>query len=186
MLKNIREKAALKSGNQRVPAAAVIEEGCTDEDRIIRSEARHRLRNGKGVRVFSRPGKLKEWLEGEGLTMESRQHLFTDAGQLIPGFSLGGQEVEFFVHSPFGKRLNEVEVIDRNIDSLVVQATFTVNGVATRVLLGSDLHEDVKTNTQEGMDGQILFARVRGSESSILGSVWKPRRGNPVIPVRGL
>ncbi len=122
-----------------VPAAAVIEEGCTDEDRIIRSEARHRLRSGKGIRVFSRPGKLKEWLEGEGLTMESRQHLFTDAGQLIPGFSLGGQEVEFFVHSPFGKRLNEVEVIDRNIDSLVVQATFTVNGVATRVLLGSDL-----------------------------------------------
>jgi hypothetical protein len=122
-----------------VPAAAVIEEGCTDEDRIIRSEARHRLRSGKGIRVFSRPAKLKEWLEGEGLTMESRQHLLTDAGQLIPGFSLSGQEVEFFVHSPFGKRLNEVEVIDRNIDSLVVQATFTVNGVATRVLLGSDL-----------------------------------------------
>jgi hypothetical protein len=89
--------------------------------------------------VFSRPAKLREWLEGEGLTIESRQHLITDAGQLIPEFALSAQEVEFFVHSPFGKRLNEVEVIDRNIDSLVVQATFTVNGVATRVLLGSDL-----------------------------------------------
>jgi hypothetical protein len=101
-------------------------------------------RNGPEVRFEdiasdSRPGKLKEWLEGEGLTRESRQHPFTDAGQLIPRFSLGEQEVEFFVHSPFGKWLSEVEVIDRNIDSLVVQATFTVNGVATRVLLGSDL-----------------------------------------------
>jgi hypothetical protein len=122
-----------------VPAAAIIEEGCTDEDRIIRAEARHRLREGRGIRVFSRPTKLKEWLESEGLTIESRSHLITDAGLLIPGFSLGVQGVEFFVHSPFARRLNEVEVIDRNIDSLVVQATFTVDGTVTRVLLGSDL-----------------------------------------------
>jgi hypothetical protein len=122
-----------------VPAAAVIEEGCTDEDRIIRAEARHRLRNGQGIRIFSRPEKLKKWLEGEGLTIESRRHLITDAGQTIPGFCLALDGVEFFVHSPFAKRLNESEVIDRNIDSLVVQATFAVNEVLTRVLLGSDL-----------------------------------------------
>jgi len=37
-----------------IPAAAVIEEGCTDEDRIIRSEARHRLRKWKrSSRVFT-------------------------------------------------------------------------------------------------------------------------------------
>lgn len=122
-----------------VPAAAVIEEGCTDEDRIMRAEARHRLRTGKGIRVFSRPAQLKEWLEGEGLTIESRQHLITDAGQIVPGFGLGAEGVEFFVHSPFAKRLNEREVIDRNVDSLVVQATFVVNDMLTRVLLGSDL-----------------------------------------------
>jgi len=122
-----------------VPAAALIEEGCSDEDRIIRAEARYRLREGKGIRVFSRPVMLKEWLEGEGLTMESRQHLITDAGQLIPEFGLAVEGVEFFVHSPFATRLNESEVIDRNVDSLVVQATFTVNDVLTRVLFGSDL-----------------------------------------------
>jgi hypothetical protein len=33
-----------------VPAAAIIEDGCKDEDRIIRAEARHRLRSGKGIR----------------------------------------------------------------------------------------------------------------------------------------
>jgi len=122
-----------------VPAAAVIEEGCTDEDRIIRAEARDRLRKGQGIRVFSRPGKLKEWLEAEGLSIESRQQLITDAGQIIPGLSLALDGVEFFVHSPFAKRLNENEVIDRNVDSLVVQATFVVEETLTRFLLGSDL-----------------------------------------------
>lgn len=74
-----------------VPAAAIIEEGCEDEDRIIRAEARHRLKAGKGIRVFSRPDKLKDWLKQEGLTLEARAHLITDAGQLIPGYSLGAQ-----------------------------------------------------------------------------------------------
>lgn len=122
-----------------VPAAAVIEEDCTDEDRIIRAEARYRLKKGTGIRVLSRPDKLKDWLNGEGLTLDDRKHLITDAGQLIPGFSTGTDGVEFFVHSPFAKRLNEAEVIDRNVDSLVVQATFTVQETATRVLFGSDL-----------------------------------------------
>jgi len=64
-----------------VPAAAILEDGCEDSARMIRQEARHRLRIGKGIRVFSRPARLKEWLEKQGLTLESRAHLITDAGQ---------------------------------------------------------------------------------------------------------
>lgn len=137
--KKYQGEGRVKINELWVPAAAVIEEGCTDEDRIIRAEARYRVRAGKGIRVFSRPAKLKEWLEGEGLTIESRQHLITDAGQTIPGFTVQGEGVEFFVHSPFAMRQNETEVVDRNVDSLVVQATFVVNETATRVLFGSDL-----------------------------------------------
>lgn len=124
-----------------VPAAAIIEEGCEDEDRIIRAEARYRLREGKGIRIFSRPTKLREWLENAGLTLESRAHLITDAGQLIPGFALGVQQVEFFVHSPFATRLDGAGLVDRNIDSLAVQATFASGGVLTRLFLGSDLDQ---------------------------------------------
>jgi hypothetical protein len=94
---------------------------------------------GQGIRVFSRPAQLKGWLKGEGLNIESRQQLITDAGQIIRGLSLAVDGVEFFVHSPFAKRLNETEVLDRNVDSLVVQATFVVEEAVTRVLLGSDL-----------------------------------------------
>ena len=82
---------------------------------------------------------LKAWLENEGLSLASRAHLITDAGQLIPGFSLSSQKVEFFVHSPFATRLNGDGLVDRNIDSLVVQATFTSSDVLTRLFLGSDL-----------------------------------------------
>jgi hypothetical protein len=106
-----------------VPAGAILEDGLDDCARIIRQEARYRLKKGSGIRVFSRPVKLKAWLEANGLTLESRGHLITDAGQLVPGYSIFGPErVEFFIHSPFGWRQNDNEVIDRNENSIVFQA----------------------------------------------------------------
>ena len=122
-----------------VPAAAILEEGLEDDARIVRSEARYRLRNGERIRVFSRPEALLDWFKAEGLDYESRKHLLRDAGGLVPTFSLGGDGVEFFVHSPFASRLNEAEVIDRNTDSIVVQVTFRVEEKLTRVILASDV-----------------------------------------------
>lgn len=127
-----------------VPAAAILEDGLKDDARVIRQEARYRLKNGQRIRVFSRPDLLKGWLKNEGLSYESRRHLFVDAGQLVPTFTLVDHGFEFFVHSPFASRLNDSEVIDRNIDSIVVQVTFSVNGKITKVILGSDVdHEAI-------------------------------------------
>lgn len=123
-----------------VPAAAIVEEGAEDEARIIRQEARHRLREGKGIRVFSRPAHLKEWLEGEGITLESRLHLITDAGQLVPGWSKDQDGVEFFVHSPFAERDGDA-LLDRNECSLVFQATFKAGG--TQFLMAADTTADI-------------------------------------------
>jgi hypothetical protein len=120
-----------------VPAAAITETGLEDCARVIREEAKHRLREGKGVRVFSRPERLKEWFEKEKLTIESRRHLITDAGQVVPGFE--PDAVEFFVHSPFARRQNENTVEDRNGDALILHATLTAGGTQTRVLLTSDI-----------------------------------------------
>jgi len=151
-----------------VPAAAIIEEGCEDEDRIIRAEARYRLKMGKGIRVFSRPDKLKEWFQNEGLTLESRAHLITDAGQLIPGFSLASDQIEFFVHSPFATRLNGDGdgLVDRNIDSLVVQATFESDGVFTRLFLGSDLDH-------EALGDIVRITRAKKREKRLANDVNK-------------
>ena len=125
-----------------VPAAAIIEEGSNAEARIIRAEARYRLREGAGIRIFSRPQQLADWLEDQGLTLEDRQHLITDAGQIAPDFTLAEHGVEFFIHSPFGHRLDEKTVIDRNKDALVVQARFAYNNTITQVLLTADVPHD--------------------------------------------
>lgn len=126
-----------------VPAAAIIEESCEDESRVLRQEARHRLIQGKGVRVFSRPDQLKEWLESRGLSLAERAHLFTDAGQLVPGWTKEGQGVEFFVHSPFASRLEDGSLLDRNKDALVLHGTFLIDDKLTRLFLGSDIEHEV-------------------------------------------
>ena len=125
-----------------VPAAAIIEEGCSDEARIIQAEAKYRLRKGQGIRVFSRPQQLADWLEAQGLRLADREHLITDAGKLAPEFELADHGVEFFIHSPFAHRLNDGTIMDRNKDALVVQARFVYHDVMTQLLLTADLPYD--------------------------------------------
>lgn len=144
------EHAAKYQGGERigieelwVPAAAIIETGLSGDKRVIQNEARHRLLKGRGIRVFSRPVLLKKWLRDHGLTLAQREHLITDAGQLIPGFTRAEDGLEFFVHSPFAMRADNGEVVDRNRDALVVQATFVVSGMETKVILASDIDHEV-------------------------------------------
>lgn len=126
-----------------VPACVILEDGLVDESRVWRQEARHRLRQGKGIRVFSRPEVLRKWIESENLDFDALQHLFVDAGTLVPTFTLGGHGAEFFAHSPFASRLDNGELMDRNTDGIFVQVTFEVFGVKTRLMLGADADYEV-------------------------------------------
>lgn len=114
-----------------VPAAMILEIAANDEQSdefvIWRQEARYRLKKGNGIRVFSKPDKLKDWLEENDLTLDSRRHLITDAGQVVPGFSLGVDGVEFFCHSPFIKHVDEGDDL-RNPASLVFNVRFQAGG----------------------------------------------------------
>ncbi len=133
-----------------VPAAAITEEGIEKEEgKIIQKEARHRFKKGEGIRVFSRPGRLKDWCKKNDVDFEKRKHLITDAGQVAPEFTISDDGVEFFVHSPFAKRLDENNVEDRNQDAIVMQATFTVDGMETKALLMSDATHEVITDIVE-------------------------------------
>lgn len=136
--KKYQEKDRVKINEMWVPAGAITEDKCEDEAKIVQAEARHRLQQKKGILVFSRPNRLKNWLEKNGMKLEEVAHLIVDAGKLLPTFTLASDGVEFFVHSPFAKRLNENDVEDRNQDSIVVQATFEVEGVKTKVILAAD------------------------------------------------
>ena len=126
-----------------VPAAAVLEEGLKGDARLVRAEARHRLREGKGVLVFSRPDALKKWFDDEGLDFEKRKHLIVDAGQLVPGYSKTGPEkVEFFVHCPLGWRQDQNSVISRNEDSIAMHATFVEGRRESRLFMASDINHE--------------------------------------------
>lgn len=110
-----------------VPAALVLENATNDQQSaefiIWRQEARYRLKQGTGIRVFSKPEKLKGWLEDNGLTLESRRHLITDAGKIAPDLSLDADGVEFFCHSPFIKHVDEGDDL-RNAASLIFNVRF--------------------------------------------------------------
>lgn len=133
-----------------VPAAAILEENLKDDARIVRAEARHRLRQGKGIRVFSFPDRLKQWMENEGVDFESRKHLIVDAGQLVPGYSKDGPErAEFFVHCPFAWRQDENTVVARNEDSIVMHVTFLEGRRESKLFLASDVdHETLSAIVQ--------------------------------------
>ena len=127
-----------------VPAGVLTEVALDDDARVIRQEARHRLKEGKGIKVFSRPGALKSYLADNGLTLESRMHCIVNAGELVPGFNKWGSEsVEFFVHSPFAWR-TDAGLVDRNQGSIVVQMTLREGLKESYVLLGADIdHESL-------------------------------------------
>lgn len=129
-----------------VPAAMILEQFEHDSDpheaKIWRQEARHRLHNGKGIRVFSKPDKLKGWLESRGLKLEDRKHLITDAGQTVPGYNLSTDGVEFFCHSPFVKHCDDGDIL-RNESSLIFQIRFMVDGVITNYFAVGDSEYEV-------------------------------------------
>jgi hypothetical protein len=168
------EHAAVHQGAGRikfkelwVPAAAVTEEGSEGDARVIRQEARARLKAGKGIKVFSRPERLHDLLESWGLRVGERASCIVDAGQTVPGFTKeGADKAEFFVHCPFAWRLNDREVEDRNQDCIVMQVTFVEGGVESYGLLGSDVdHETltkiVETTKRHKREARLLWDFVK-------------------------
>src|SRR5690606_30023569 len=112
-----------------VPAGVLFESDLGDEAKVLQTEARYRLKQGSGIRVFSRPEALKQWCSDNGVDFESRRSLMTDAGRTAPEFTLASDDMECFIHSPLARRLdlNGVSyVIDRNPNCLVFQARFQV------------------------------------------------------------
>jgi hypothetical protein len=172
-----------------VPAAAVTEEGSNGEARIIRQEARARLKAGKGIKVFSRPGHLHDLLASWGLSVESRASCIVDAGQTVPGFDkAGADKAEFFVHSPFAWRLNDREVEDRNQDSIVMQVTFVEGGVESYGLLGSDadyetLTKIVETTKRHKREGRLLWDVLKLFHHCSYLSLGPDRGKDETVPV---
>lgn len=150
-----------------VPAALITEQAPDDEEaRILQREVRHRFKKGSGIRVFSRPERLRKWCERNGIKLDDRLDIITDAGRLAPEFSLKEHGVEFFVHSPFAIRQDDNSVEDRNADSIIMQATFKVGGVETKALLMADANHEVLTDI-------VKVTKSKGNESRLEWDIAK-------------
>ncbi len=125
-----------------VPAAVILETALDNpEADVLKAEAIYRLKNKKRVKIFSKPDKLKDWLKKEGIKFEDVSHLFVNAGTLVPGWTLGGNGIEFFVHSPFSEHIDDKD-IERNEACIIVQAVFN-NTHKTALLMGADADSDL-------------------------------------------
>ena len=152
----------IKIGELWVPAAMILEDGLDDDARVLRMEARHRLIQGEGIRVFSRPEALADWLAEKNISLDSRRHLITNAGSVVPGFTKEADGIEFFAHSPFSKYCDEGE-IDRNTACLVLHATFDTG---TKFLLTADTE-------YEGWQDIVTITRGHKNEARLAWDILK-------------
>ncbi|MCY1703698.1 hypothetical protein [Deinococcus sp. SL84] len=142
----------IKIDQMWVPAAVITESrnDLCDSAYVVQAEARHRLKTGEGILVFSQPGCVEGWLRKQGIAPETRSHLMVDAGTLVPGFSLAYDNVEFFVHSPFASHLDgRAGMVVRNDDAIAFMAHFDYDGRATRAFFTADIAYEVLGNIVE-------------------------------------
>lgn len=135
----------IKVDQMWVPAAVITESrnDLCDSAYVVQAEARYRLKEGKGILVFSQPGCVDQWLRKQGIDPKTRSHLMVDAGTLVPGFSLAEDNVEFFVHSPFASHLEGRGQVVRNDDAIAFMAHFEYDGQPTRVFFTADIAHEV-------------------------------------------
>jgi hypothetical protein len=125
-----------------VPAAVIIEDKLDGDAAIVQAEARYRFKNKLGIKVFSRPDRLGDWMSKQGLNVADYTDFIVDAGQIVPGFDLVTDGIEFFVHSPFAEHCDG-EVIDRNDASLVFQVRFAEGANTKNLILSADTTHEI-------------------------------------------
>lgn len=143
-------KERIKMVEMWVPAAVLTEEIKSEQESLdIQNEAWHRLKNKKGILVFSRPESLKDAIEKKGIDYDEVKHLIVDAGKIVPTFNQTTHGVEFWVHSPHAHRQNQDEVVIRNDHALAILAAFKVDGIETKVQLFADVNHEVISDIVE-------------------------------------
>ena len=119
-----------------ISSAFILDTDLNSEDaRVIRQEARHRLKNKYGIKVFSEPDKLTGWLKQHKLTLEEMDPFIVHAGQVISDHNLG-DEIQFFVHAPFSCDSEDVD--DKNDPSIVMQVRLFNDPRETNILITGD------------------------------------------------
>ena len=142
-----------------VPAAMLLEieddNAGSEELMVWGREARHRLKNKTGIKVFSHPDELTDLITHLELTIAEVAEFIIDAGTVLNTFTLQHDEVEFFVHSPLMQRCDksgaDIKRV-KNSTALVFNVRFNAEGQIYDYLAIGDatasVLDDIVTITQ--------------------------------------
>lgn len=127
-----------------VSAAFLLDVNPCEDARVIRQEARYRLKEcrGQGIKIFAAPDSLDSWLMENELSTNDYDHPIIHAGTLLYNSAHGlGDNVSIFVHAPFSEDSDNVE--NRNDPSIVLQISLSNAGQNTNILITGDTPHEV-------------------------------------------
>lgn len=133
-----------KIKNLWISAAFLLDVNPCEDARVIRQEARYRLKecNGEGVKIFAAPDTLSSWLKDNGLSEEEISQSIVHAGALLKNSDHNlGNEISIFVHAPFSEDADDAD--SRNDPSIVLQISLTNSKQQTDILITGDTPYDV-------------------------------------------
>lgn len=127
-----------------ISAAFLLDVNPCEDARVIRQEARYRLKEcgGKGVKIFAAPGSLASWLEKHELSTDENDHPIIHAGTLLDSSRHDlGDEISIFVHAPFSEDAEDAD--NRNDPSIVIQIALDNADQTTNIFITGDTPHDV-------------------------------------------
>lgn len=122
-----------------ISAAFLLDVNPCEDARVIRQEARHRLKEcgGEGVKIFAAPGSLTSWLEENELSTDENDHPIIHAGTLLDSSQHDlGDEISIFVHAPFSEDAEDAD--NRNDPSIVIQIALDNTDQTTNIFITGD------------------------------------------------
>ena len=135
-----------------ISAAFFLDVNPCEDARVIRQEARYRLKEcgGKGVKIFAAPGSLTSWLEKNELSTNENDHPIIHAGTLLDSSQHDlGDEISIFVHAPFSEDAEDVD--NRNDPSIVIQIALENTTQTTNMFITGDTPHTVLDKIVEEM-----------------------------------
>jgi len=127
-----------------VSAAFLLDVNPCEDARVIRQEARYRLKecDGEGIKIFASPNSLDSWLAENELSTDDSAYPIIHAGTLLDNSMHGlGDDVSIFVHAPFSEDSDNVE--NRNDPSIVLQIRLNNLHQNTDILITGDTPHEV-------------------------------------------
>ncbi|MCL2603362.1 MAG: hypothetical protein FWD90_02665 [Defluviitaleaceae bacterium] len=147
-----------------VSSAFILDTDIESEDvRVIRQEARHRLKEGYGIKVFSEPESLSDWLKENDIEPDERKDFIVHAGTLLKCTNLG-KEIEIFVHAPFSA--DSEEATDKNEPSIVLQLRLTNDEHTTKILMTGDSKYSI-------LEHIVDVSKANGNEEYLHWDIYK-------------